>query len=90
MNITTLLDKVYFAPRLKKIDFYANRAGELQHRVLDRLVRMAENTEWGKKYDYKSIHTYEDFYNHISFPILYFLPCALSGQELGVEVLLRG
>ena len=47
MNITTLLDKVYFAPRLKKIDFYANRAGELQHRVLDRLVRMAENTEWG-------------------------------------------
>ena len=23
MNITTLLDKVYFAPRLKKIDFYA-------------------------------------------------------------------
>lgn len=42
MNITTLLDKVYFAPRLKKIDFYANRAGELQHRVLDRLVRMAE------------------------------------------------
>ena len=54
MNITTLLDKVYFAPRLKKIDFYANRAGELQHRVLDRLVRMAENTEWGKKYDIKA------------------------------------
>ena len=65
MNITTLLDKVYFAPRLKKIDFYANRAGELQHRVLDRLVRMAENTEWGKKYDYKSIHTYEDFRNRL-------------------------
>ena len=65
MNITTLLNKVYFTPRLKKIDFYANRAGELQHRVLDRLVRMAENTEWGKKYDYKSIHTYEDFRNRL-------------------------
>lgn len=26
---------------------------------------MAENTEWGKKYDYKSIHTYEDFRNRL-------------------------
>ena len=46
MNITTLLNKVYFTPRLKKIDLYANRAEELQHQVLNRLVRMAENTEW--------------------------------------------
>lgn len=29
--------------------------------MLLRLLRMAENTEWGKKYDYKSIRTYEDF-----------------------------
>ena len=65
MNITTLLNKVYFTPRLKKIDLYANRAEELQHQVLNRLVRMAENTEWGKKYDYKSIHTYEDFRNRL-------------------------
>ena len=61
MNITTLLNKVYFTPRLKKIDLYANRAEELQHQVLNRLVRMAENTEWGKKYDYKSIRSYSDF-----------------------------
>ena len=59
--ITALLNKVYFAPRLKEINLYACRAGELQHKVLLRLLRMAENTEWGKKYDYKSIRTYEDF-----------------------------
>lgn len=65
MNITTLLNKVYFTPRLKEINLYATRAEELQHKVLNRLVRMAENTEWGKKYDYKSIHTYEDFKNRL-------------------------
>ena len=28
---------------------------------MTRLVKQAENTEWGKKYDYKSIRNYEDF-----------------------------
>lgn len=28
---------------------------------MHRLIRMAANTEWGKKYDYASIRTYEDF-----------------------------
>lgn len=61
MNITKLLNKVYFAPRLKEIELYTEHAGELQAGVLKRLVRMAANTEWGKKYDYASIRTYEDF-----------------------------
>ena len=59
MNITKLLNKVYFAPRLKEIELYTEHAGELQAGVLKRLVRMAANTEWGKKYDYASIRTYE-------------------------------
>ena len=61
MNITKLLNKVYFAPRLKEIELYAEHAGELQAGVLKHLVHMAANTEWGKKYDYASIRTYEDF-----------------------------
>ena len=47
MNITKLLNKVYFAPRLKEIELYTEHAGELQAGVLKRLVRMAANTEWG-------------------------------------------
>jgi len=58
MNITKLLNKVYFAPRLKEIELYTEHAGELQAGVLKRLVHMAANTEWGKKYDYASIRTY--------------------------------
>ena len=49
MNITKFLNKVYFAPRLKEIEQYTSHAGELQQLVLQRLVRTAANTEWGKK-----------------------------------------
>ena len=52
MNITKFLNKVYFAPRLKEIEQYTSHAGELQQLVLQRLVRTAANTEWGKKHDY--------------------------------------
>lgn len=61
MNITRLLNNIYFSPRLKEIERYDNHAGELQQRVLQRLIRLAAATEWGKKYDYATIRTYEEF-----------------------------
>jgi len=61
MNITKFLNNVYFTPRLKEIAQYTDHAGELQQKVLQRLVTMAADTEWGRKYDYSSIHSYEDF-----------------------------
>lgn len=60
MNITKIISKT-FDSRLKQIDLYANQASEIQHRVLNRLVQQAARTEWGKKYDYVSIRSYEDF-----------------------------
>lgn len=63
MNVTRILNKVYFSPRLKEIEQYADHAGKLQQDVLQRLVGMATDTEWGKKYGYASILTYEDFKN---------------------------
>ncbi len=61
MNITGLLNKIYFAPRYKEIELYAGHAEELQQKVLQRLLCKASATEWGRKYGYASIHTYEDF-----------------------------
>ncbi|MCD8310256.1 MAG: GH3 auxin-responsive promoter family protein [Prevotellaceae bacterium] len=61
MNVTQLLNSLYFNPRLKEIEQYAIAAGALQNGVLQRLVTMAADTEWGKKYDYASIRTYETF-----------------------------
>ena len=60
MNITKIISKT-FDSRLKQIDLYASQASEIQHSVLNRLVHQAAQTEWGKKYDYSSIRSYEDF-----------------------------
>lgn len=64
MNITKIISKA-FGPRLKQIDLYTDQAGEIQHRVLRRLVDQASQTEWGQKYDYASIRNYEDFKNRL-------------------------
>jgi hypothetical protein len=60
MNRTKLIAKT-FESRLKAIDEYTHHAGEIQERVLLHLVKYAAKTEWGKKYDFKSIHSYDDF-----------------------------
>ena len=65
MNLTSFLNKVYFAPRYRELEQYATRADQLQDRVMQRLVHSASRTEWGKRYDYASIHTYSDFKNRV-------------------------
>ncbi len=60
MSITNIVSK-FFGKRLKQIDLYATKAGSIQDKVLKKLIKKAENTEWGKKYDYKSIKTYDQF-----------------------------
>ena len=60
MNITQGISKI-FDSRLKEIDLYATRSAEIQHKVLTGLLKKAQDTEWGKKYDYKSIHSYDEF-----------------------------
>lgn len=61
MNITKILNKLYFAPRYKEIERYADHAGELQQQVLKRLISKAAHTEWGRKYGYTSIQSYQEF-----------------------------
>ena len=64
MNSTKLISKL-FIPRLKQIDLYDEHAGEIQARVLKRLIADAAQTEWGRKYDYSTIKSYEDFKNRV-------------------------
>lgn len=65
MDLTRIFDTLYFTPRYHKIERYAAHAAEIQQRVFQRLIHEAKDTEWGKKYDYASIHSYEDFANHV-------------------------
>lgn len=60
MNSTRLISKL-FTSRLKEIDLYDTNSSEIQDKVFRRLINDATETEWGKKYNYKSIRNYEDF-----------------------------
>lgn len=64
MNSTKLISKL-FIPRLKQIDLYDEHAREIQAKVLKRLIADAAQTEWGRKYDYSTIKSYEDFKSRV-------------------------
>ncbi|KAA6323953.1 hypothetical protein EZS27_026664 [termite gut metagenome] len=64
MNVTALTRK-FFDLRLNEIDKYATHSGEIQQKVLFHLIEKAKNTEWGIKYDYKSIRNYENYKNRV-------------------------
>lgn len=65
MDLTPLLNKVYFSKRLKSISRYDNHSEEIQNDVLLRLVANAADTEWGKAHDYANIASYDDFTKHV-------------------------
>ncbi len=64
MDVTKII-KPIFNSRLKEIDLYNTQPGEIQQRVLMNLLQKAANTEWGKKYDYKSINNYDEYKERI-------------------------
>ncbi|RUT78432.1 GH3 auxin-responsive promoter family protein [Ancylomarina longa] len=47
--------------RLSQIDFFKNHPIDTQREILNQLLGHAENTEWGKKYDFKSIQSLATF-----------------------------
>ena len=65
MNLTPIINKLYFARRAKAIANYVGRAEELQMQVLHYLVRSAAKTEWGVEHGYSNINTYEDYASHV-------------------------
>lgn len=51
--------------RIHQIEFFLKYPHEVQEEWLFNLIQTAANTEWGKKYDYKSIETYEEFQKRV-------------------------
>ena len=60
MSITKLAG-IYFKPREKAIAAYATEAEKIQENVLKNLISRASATEWGKKYGYGQMKSYQDF-----------------------------
>lgn len=61
MDFLTKTLSFIFRYRLKKIDSFACHADRIQQQQLKSLLTEARNTEWGRKYDYKSITNYRIF-----------------------------
>ncbi len=53
--------------RMHQIELFIKYPNEVQKEWFENLIATAENTEWGKKYDYKSIENVDDFRQR--FPI---------------------
>ena len=64
MSITKLI-KPLFNRRLKMIERYATDACAIQEGVLMNLLNRASQTEWGKRYNYATIKSYDDFRNRV-------------------------
>lgn len=51
--------------RIHQIELFLKYPHEVQEDLLKRLLIEAQDTEWGRKYDYKSIETINDYRNRV-------------------------
>ncbi len=61
MDILTRVISQIFVPRQREIEMFAQRTDDIQHKQLQALLSNAKNTEWGRKHDFRSIKSYNDF-----------------------------
>jgi len=55
----------FFEKRIKEIEMFKENYSEIQNKTLFELINKAKNTEFGKKYDFKSIKNEKDFANRV-------------------------
>ncbi|MEN8224840.1 MAG: GH3 auxin-responsive promoter family protein [Bacteroidota bacterium] len=51
--------------RFHQIELFMKYPDEVQSEWFKKLINTAKDTEWGLRYDYKSINTYDDFRNRV-------------------------
>lgn len=65
MNLTSIVNKLYFQPRRRELERYVNEGEEMQHKILQYLVKRGKDTEYGRKYLFSTINNYNDFAQNI-------------------------
>jgi hypothetical protein len=65
MNIISRCASFLFRNRLNTVESYGQQADKIQHAQLDLLLKYAARTEWGRGYDFKSIHDYATFVDRV-------------------------
>lgn len=61
MDILTRTISLFFQKRMSAIERFATEPDLIQERQLRFLLNKAGETEWGKRYDFKSIRSYPDY-----------------------------
>ena len=61
MNLTSIVNKLYFQTRRRELEHYVNEGEEMQHEILQYLVKRGKDTEYGRKYLFSTINNYNDF-----------------------------
>lgn len=61
MDLLSGLYSLYLKDRFGEIQDFAQDASDIQSEQLSNLLLEAADTEWGKKYDFKSIFSYQEF-----------------------------
>ena len=69
MDILTRTISLFFHRRQLEIERFGENVDAIQHKQLQTLLHQARNTEWGKRYDFKSIHSYSDFSQRLPIQI---------------------
>ena len=65
MNLTSIVNKLYFQPRRRELERYINKGEEMQHEILQYLVKRGKDTEYGRKFLFSTINNYNDFAQNI-------------------------
>lgn len=66
MSLTSIIRPIFYG-RMRAIENYADKAEALQRGVLKNLLSKATDTEWGHKFNFESLKTYEAFASNVPF-----------------------
>ena len=60
MSLTSIVGR-FLLSRQKELERHFTDGEQLQRQVLDRLLAQGANTEYGRKFDFSRVHSYDDF-----------------------------
>ncbi|MFL5728358.1 MAG: GH3 auxin-responsive promoter family protein, partial [Cytophagaceae bacterium] len=65
MSLLNVILKSVLKRRISQIERFIKFPHETQQELGVKLIGQAKNTEWGRKYDYKSIHSLDEFRSRV-------------------------
>lgn len=65
MNLTSIVNKLYFQPRHRELERYTHGGEAIQDEILRYLVEQGKDTEYGRNHLFSTIQSYYDFAQNI-------------------------